>query len=285
MGDGTRSPTNPLGSRREVAQAVTRISAPGSAGPVSAPAPAPHPAAAAAPYPAAGQWQPPPGPVVSQPVSTGQFPGQYPATAQPAAPMWSGDEPGRRDGTRITPVGWLLRGLGLLAVSVISGTLWIALKPGTHAPTPPATPPGAFQFSDTGFQDSTPNCASESTAEIKQFFARYPCTGMDRALYTTRAPDGTQVLTSLVTVRMPDPNSAVQLERTVRENRTGNVEDLVTAGVAKRPGWPNLRSDHGYASKVVGSTVVLGKSEYFGTQRGDDPELVKITADALRLAH
>src|SRR5690606_26711049 len=46
----------------------------------------------------------------------------------------SGTGPGK-----LSPTGWLLRGLGLVAISVVSGLLWLAIKP---APEEPPEEPG-----------------------------------------------------------------------------------------------------------------------------------------------
>lgn len=184
----------------------------------------------------------------------------------------------------ITPFGWLLRAGALVAVSVISGAIWLAVTgDGTEPqPTkPPVGPPkGKYNFVQYSSEDVA-SCAEFSTGKIADFFKTHPCEHLTRALYTTTLPTGQKVLTSVVTARMPDAASAAQLNRLTTADGTGNIEDLVTSGREVPDDFPSLKSDYGYHSEQQDRLVVLGESAYF-TSKKDDQQLTGITIDALR---
>ncbi|MGJ7906164.1 hypothetical protein ACOQFL_06750 [Actinopolyspora sp. H202] len=176
----------------------------------------------------------------------------------------------------------------LCAVSVVSGLLWVMLKPSA----PPNTsedstqdagkPRTAYDF-ESRLSDKPANCAEHSTGKISEFFADHPCEHLTRALYTTQLDNGERVLTSVVTVRMPDAESAEQLERMATRNATGNIEDLVTAGRDLPEKYPSLSHDYGYDSTQRQRLVVIGESSYFGRSDSDDGRLKSVTTEALKL--
>lgn len=184
----------------------------------------------------------------------------------------------------VTPMGWVFRGLGLLAVSLISGLLWLVIKP--EGPPTPEAHPGpktAHQFNRIRWEESTQSCRALADLKIRDFFAKQECTHLTRALYTTELPGGQRVLTSVTTVLMPEENSAKQLEQLATTDNTGNLKDLVDEG---RPGLedsPKL-NDKGYAAAMQNRLVVIGDSAYFAKKSPEnDPQLVGITNDALQL--
>ncbi|MEU6130026.1 hypothetical protein ABZ805_12730 [Saccharopolyspora sp. NPDC047091] len=191
-------------------------------------------------------------------------------------------------GTSITPSGWLLRGLVLFGVAVVSGLLWLLIKPSSGddqaadppAPAPQTQNPFHLELREEGQQ----GCANVSTGRIKAFFNEHSCEHLTRALYTTDLPDGQRVLTSVVTVRLADAASAAQLNQLVTQDNTGNVMDLVSAGRDLPDDFPGLSSDVGYHSEQQDRLVVVGESGYFGKPDNfEDQQLTDVTKDAVRL--
>jgi len=214
-----------------------------------------------------------------------QHPAQRPHTPtnrqQPVQP-----EP-PRPGSAISPSGWLLRGLVLLGVSLVSGLLWLLIKPddpSEHAAPHPPGPQGKYQFQPELREEGFRGCANVSTEKIKDFFQQHQCDHLTRALYTTTLPDGQKVLTSVVTIRMPDPGAAAQLNSLVTADDTGNVVDLASAGRDLPSNYPKLKQDVGYYSQQQDRLVVVGESGYFGKSASyEDDRLVEVTKDAVRL--
>ncbi|MDR7300650.1 hypothetical protein [Haloactinomyces albus] len=203
----------------------------------------------------------------------------------PAEPQQRADRSGSRSG--VTPTGWLLRGLVLCAVSVVSGLLWLLIKPDTSGTDAPqaggnSSQKGLYRF-DQHSREEMPGCRQFSTDEIADYFSEHPCEHLTRALYTTTLPGGERVLTSVVTARMPNAPSAKELEKLTTRSGTGNIEDLVSAGRPVPDNFPDLNGDLGYASQQQGRLVVIGESAYFANPNRDDARLKKVTTDALRL--
>ncbi|RCW39766.1 hypothetical protein DFQ14_11427 [Halopolyspora algeriensis] len=215
--------------------------------------------------------------------------GQAPS-GPPSGPPRGPSEPPRegRSGSRggITPTGWLLRGLGLCAVSVVSGLLWLVIKPDASSngvsENRDQASKGVYAFEQYSREEG-PHCQEFSTDEIAEYFSEHPCGHLTRALYTTALPNGERVLTSVVTALMPNEASAAQLEKLTTRNGTGNIEDLVSAGRPMPDDFPELDGDRGYASQQQGRLVVIGESAYFANPDHDDARLKKVTTDALRL--
>lgn len=184
---------------------------------------------------------------------------------------------------RVTPTGWLLRGLGLIAISVLSGLIWLMLKPDSdeEAAPPPDLP--RYQFTPIHREEAFQGCQNVSTAKIKSFFQKQECTHLTRALYSTTLPDGTRVLTSLVTVLMPDATTAQQLNDLTTKDGTGNIRDLVDDGRDGTKGMPAL-DDDAYASDRQDRLVVIGDSAYYDKNTPKkDPALLDVTREALKL--
>jgi hypothetical protein len=191
--------------------------------------------------------------------------------------------------TRITPMGWFARGAGLFAISLVSGLIWLAIKP--PKPVNPAhttAPATKYAFTKTHMVDggSQQGCKNASKGKIKDFFEQHPCQHLTRALYTTTIDGNQRVLTSVVTVLMPDAASAAQLNSLTTKDGTGNIEDLSSDkdGPEVPRDFPSLRSDTGYWSEPQDRMVVVGESAYFGkSSPQQDPTLVGVTRDALQL--
>lgn len=222
---------------------------------------------------------PPPPPNRAYPPTSQQPPVRNPATPPAGMPA-----PAQQDKT-VTPAGWALRGLILLAVAVVSGLLWAAIKPAQEQDPGPqqAAPQTKYPYTQIMQSEGAQGCAAVSTGKIKNYLTTHPCQHLTRALYTTELPGAGKVLVSVVTVRMPDPASAAQLNALATKDATGNVQDLVEGGQGLPPGLPSLERDAGYSSEQQGQLVVLGKSAYFSKPSNTtDPLLKDVTQDALR---
>ncbi|MBB5071283.1 hypothetical protein BJ969_004371 [Saccharopolyspora gloriosae] len=192
-------------------------------------------------------------------------------------------------GTAITPYGWALRGLVLFGVAVVSGLLWLLIKPSSdpaeeagEAPVP--VPQTQNRFNLELREEGQQGCAKVSTGKIAEFFNDNSCEHLTRALYTATLPDGQRVLTSVVTIRMADAATAAQLNELVTQDGTGNVMDLVSAGRDLPDEFPGLSSDVGYYSEQQARLVVVGESGYFSQPDDyEDQRLTEVTRDALRL--
>ncbi|MEY8043636.1 hypothetical protein AB8O55_29875 [Saccharopolyspora cebuensis] len=250
-----------------------------------------------------GQHQPGPPPGTQQfgPQPGGPRPGTPPQGTPP--PGYGGPPPEHQAGayprtsmqapvgggaprTGITPLGWALRGAGLVAISVVSGLIWLAFQPaGPSDEEQQAAPPPQPEYrhekilSEDGFQ----GCELVSTDQIAEFFRDNECNHLTRALYRSYLPSGEPVLTSVITVRMPDIAQARRLNEVITRDGTGNVRDLVDDERAGTEDMPSL-NDRGYWSEQQGELVVIGDSAYFDkpTKKGDE-KLIDVTREMLKL--
>jgi hypothetical protein len=124
-------------------------------------------------------------------------------------------------------------------------------------------------------------CAANAYGKAAEFFQDTPCTRLDRALYGTTV-EGRLIVVSVSVVHMPDEPSAEELQRLVDTSGTGNVDDLLRAGV-RVPGGPDSLTDAGYASTMDGSTVIIAESDFAEQAMQDEDLLDRISAAALQL--
>ncbi|MFD0922296.1 hypothetical protein [Saccharopolyspora rosea] len=203
---------------------------------------------------------------------------------QPTSRQLAPEPPPARTGrSGVTPMGWVLRGLALVAVSVVSGLIWIAIKPGSggESDAPPPGPQTRYQFQPLRKEEAFQGCRQVSRDEVATFFEKQECDHLTRALYSTTLPDGRRVLTSVVTVLMPDEASAQQLDALTTRDNTGNIKNLVEEGRDRN--LPEL-NDKAYGSQRQGRLVVIGDSAYFDQKTPNkDPVLLDVTNDALKL--
>ncbi|MDI2028430.1 hypothetical protein QFW96_07400 [Saccharopolyspora sp. TS4A08] len=222
-------------------------------------------------------------PVITHPPTPQQPPHQapqqsYPGTSrQPAPPP----PPQQRPQQRVTPMGWALRGLVLVLVAVVSGLIWSAIKPDDEVAAP-APPQLRYDFTLVRKEEAFQGCKGVSTDDIQKYFAKQECDHLTRALYTTTLPDGRRVLTSVITVLMPTPQVAGQLNELTTKDGTGNIRDLVDDERDGTKDMPDL-DDAAYASGRQDRLVVIGDSAFFGKSSKKDPALSDVTNEALKL--
>lgn len=185
---------------------------------------------------------------------------------------------------------WLLRGLVLVAVAVVSGLVWWMLQPSGGTPTAqPSSSPVAGKFAfDAALPEPVKDsdCAPHAYGETKKFLTATPCQQLTRALYSVTLPDGRTVYTSVAVVRMKSAEDAVKLKELTSRDGTGNVNDLLREKVATVPGLDSL-ANGGYASELRDRDVVIVESD--SAKKSSDAtthnaEMKQISADALRLA-
>ncbi|RZS32539.1 hypothetical protein EV193_112173 [Herbihabitans rhizosphaerae] len=190
-------------------------------------------------------------------------------------------------------MGWVVKGLGLLAVAVVSGFVWwfFANDSPDDSPSTSSQGPGvqkpASEFTYTPLREpvTDSNCADHAYGKIKQFLVGTPCSQLMRSLYSLQ-DSGKQVLVSVVVVRMPDVETATSLKALTDEDKTGNVYDLAREGTVKVPGGPEWVAHGGYSSGHSGRDVVIVEADYYGAKKGDqrdEARLDRISKDAVRL--
>jgi hypothetical protein len=228
---------------------------------------------------------------VSDPYRPGQYPppGLDQTTRIPAVrtrqPMPSRAPEPPRNKTR----EYVLKGLGLLLVAVLSGMLWWLIQQGGNnqtrdaGATTPSQPQTKFKFVKHE-QATTPavdsSCERNSYEKVKQFFGKKPCVQMVRELYVTTV-DGKKVYSSVALVRMSNAADAQELKALTEQNGTGNVTDLVRDGRIKVPGLKSL-SNGAFAAKVDGNDVIIVESDFEGgSKKEDDAKLEEISDEAL----
>jgi hypothetical protein len=186
----------------------------------------------------------------------------------------------------------VLKGLGLLAVAVVSGLVWLVVVPKDKpVETPPPTTPsaGEFEFAKSPqvpepLRDS--ECASHAYGQTKEFLTRTPCQQLTRGLFTTTTSDGRTVYTSVSVVRMKTLADASGLKQLTTRDGTGNVNDLVKDGAVQVPGLRTLASG-GFAAQQQDRDVIIVESDtvQHGPNEQDHNALMKrISTDAVRLA-
>ncbi len=129
---------------------------------------------------------------------------------------------------------------------------------------------------------SDTECASNAYGQVADFFATTPCSGLTRVLFTTTVDDVPAVVSVSVVV-MPDEARAVDLRDLVDASGTGNVSDLLRAGV-QIDGGPSELVAAVYASELSGADVRIVEVAWMDTEtERDDGLLDAVAADALLL--
>jgi hypothetical protein len=217
-----------------------------------------------------------------------------PATPDLSAPIRFHPEP--PDNSRHSVLTWVVRGLGLVGVAVVSGLVWWYVSDDTPPASgpPPSTEPqvtGEFAFTahpDVPMPRKETNCAAFAYDDVKKFLADNKCQRLTRALYTTTTKDKRTVYTSVVVVRMPTSDDARQLQKMTDLEGTGNVNDLIKDGVVKVPNLKSLAAGDGYHSVVQDRDVIIVESDFDPVSKSErtkaNEELLdRISRDAIRL--
>lgn len=193
---------------------------------------------------------------------------------------------------------WVLRGLGLVAIAVLSGLVWWYInndEPKAAATDPPPAQQVAGEFEFTPHQqvpqprkDST--CPEHAYGEIQKFLAQTRCEQLTRGLYTTTTKDGRTVYTSVAVVRMASDDDAKKLREKADTDNTGNVKDLVREGAVKVSGLSSLSRGGGYHAVLQDSNVIIVESDFDPASKPtttpaepNEPLLDRICKDAIRL--
>jgi hypothetical protein len=239
---------------------------------------------------------------VSDPYRPGQYPSGPdqttripPVRAQsgpprgPLPPARGGQgQPAPANKTRL----YLLRGLGLVGVAVVSGMLWWLIQQGGNSPasdntatTGTAKPAGKYTFAKAPELPDTvrdSNCEEHSYNKVKTFFRDHKCVGLTRQLYTADI-NGRKTYTSVSVVQMGNAQDAQALENLTRQNDTGNVIDVLKDKGVKVTNLKSLTGG-GFAAKTTGQTVIIVESDFEGGSKDpDEPVLDGVSEDALRL--
>jgi len=123
--------------------------------------------------------------------------------------------------------------------------------------------------------DQQTNCAAHAYGQVAAFFARTPCTSVQRLLATT-AVNGRPVVVASNVVTFADASQASSYLHVVNADGTGNISDLLREGV-RYPGGPDHLPTAAFASRQVGSIVRVAEAAWAsGTPSGTDPALLAV---------
>jgi hypothetical protein len=257
----------------------------------------------AEPVPPVGTVIPPRTKVFSQPQPEPQPLSQAPVA--PAMPpiRWNPDAPGGTGTSSDHPRGGrvaLMALVGVLVLAVLGVGGWLLLGGrdddggGDVAVGAPVSEtadagPAVGDVQQVGGTDYTveavqvdDTCAGHAYGDTAAFFAGADCTGLSRALYSTRI-DGEPVVVSVARVQMPDTAAARELQALTDRNGSGNVNDLLREGV-RYTGSPAELSGAEYASAVSGSAVTIVESAWVDDETdGGSAEIDRIADAGLAL--
>lgn len=126
------------------------------------------------------------------------------------------------------------------------------------------------------------DCAENAYGQVADFFVASPCTGLQRSLFLTDI-GGEPAVVSLSIVTMPDEASAEEFRTLVDAAGTGNVSDLLRAGV-RIDGGPAELDSPAFASALSDRMVRIAEVGWLqpGTA-GDEAELEAAADRALQL--
>lgn len=220
-------------------------------------------------------------PLTFDPYAMPDYSGQpYQATPPPT---------GRR--RRWRPGGKIVAGLaaGVLVLAVLG--IWALGSSGspvsgqqasrTAAPTStPIRVAGGYQFTQHAARTDA-DCAANAYGKVADFFRATPCIKLDRALYTTTV-DGRLLVASVAVVRLGTEQAATELKKLADANGTGNVSDLLRAGV-RVPSGPDSLTDAGYAASRDGSSVVIAEADFADPAVHDGDLLDRVSQAAVQL--
>jgi len=223
----------------------------------------------------------------------GSYPGSYEGHPYQAAPPPRGPQRGPRRRPPLQGSTKLVIGLGAGVVLLVVLGVWALLGPspdngeragGTRTSPPQATSAvrvaDGFQFTQSAARTDA-DCAANAYGAVVEFFRSTPCAELDRVLYLSTV-DGKPAVVSLVLVRMPDEAAATELQKLVDTSGTGNITDLLKAGV-QAPGGPPELTNAGYASMRDGATVVIAEADFADPAQRDQATLDRLSTAALQL--
>ena len=136
--------------------------------------------------------------------------------------------------------------------------------PSRPAATAATTSSSAGRGTPTGWQlraaDDQTNCAAHSYGQVQVFFARTPCSGMHRSLFSTEQ-GGRAVVVAASSVTFADAGKAGEYLRLVTSDGTGNVNDLLREG-SRYPGSPSKLPPAAFASRQDGNRVLVAEAGF-----------------------
>jgi len=230
--------------------------------------------------------------VAGQPYQDPPYAAAAPAGVGTTVPGQAAGPPGP---PRTGPHGWPLVAIIAGCVVLLGLIGWLAIgslpsgeeasstsTSATAAPTPTSSVivAGDYQFIQHSARSDT-DCAGNAYGQVAEFFRTNPCSGLRRLLLTSSAA-GKPVVVSVSTVTMPDDAKAAALKKLADTNGTGNVADLLRAGV-RVPSVPANLSDASYASSHGGNVVVIVEADYTDPGQRADDALERITQAAVEL--
>ncbi|NUT47513.1 MAG: hypothetical protein HOV94_09435 [Saccharothrix sp.] len=118
------------------------------------------------------------------------------------------------------------------------------------------------------------DCLDNSHGQVRDFFARTPCTSLDRLLVAVADQAGNAAVVSVVWVTFPGRNQARQFDRVIDVAGSGDVQPL-SGGVL---GLAEIRftAAH-YSSEIRDTTIAIAESE--PTTGRVEPDLLDALAE------
>lgn len=126
-----------------------------------------------------------------------------------------------------------------------------------------------------------PTCEGHAYGEAVEFVRQHPCTRLDRALWSGEVR-GAPMVASVSVVRMRDVASASAFKSLIDTSGTGNVADLLREGRGF-PGAPASLGKAGYASALLGDSVVVTETASSGAETVTESVLDKVAKQVLGL--
>ncbi|GAA1267325.1 hypothetical protein GCM10009634_08280 [Saccharothrix xinjiangensis] len=119
-----------------------------------------------------------------------------------------------------------------------------------------------------------PSCLENSFGQVKDFFARHPCTALDRLLLAVGDGAGNASVVSVAWVTFPGRNQARQFDRVIGAPGSGDVRPLSTTltGMAE----VSFTAAH-YWSEIRDTTIAIAEAE--PAAGSVDPELLDALAE------
>ena len=153
-----------------------------------------------------------------------------------------------------------------------------ASAPAAASSSPAAVLPRGWLLRATDHQT---NCTAHSYGQVQVFFARTPCSSVDRSLLSTEH-DGRSIVVATSTVAFDSQDKAASYLRLVTSDGTGNINDLLREGT-RYPGSPSKLPAAAFASRLDGTRVLVAEAGYVQGYSGyQDPVLQAAARRAVR---
>ena len=147
------------------------------------------------------------------------------------------------------------------------------------APAPASSSTAAGRLPDRWLvrvADRQRNCTAHSYGQVQVFFARTPCSSVQRRLLSTEH-GGRDIVVATSTVTFDSQHEATTYLRLVTSDGTGNINDLLREG-SRYPGSPSKLPATAFASRQDGSRVLVAEAGFVDGESGYQDPILQATA-------